>query len=182
MHIQCQINNNTQTEVTVSPDTYIPLQITIEYSIPSSPGIFYLYYRNQNNLMELKLGKTLGELYSVTIIFSDRFVFKEQEFNESQYIRFQMPSYFMFPFILPPNETIQAIDIEKPCTIEIFLDTILISLPDAPKGQFIFYQSKNFGVITDQALNVTSFLVKNFPQENRKMIIEFAKQCDEQRI
>jgi len=172
------MNNNTQTEAGISLDDYIPLQVTIEYSIPSSPGIFYLYYRNQNNLMELKLGKTLGELYSVTVIFSDRFILKEQQFNESHYLTFQMPSYFIFPFTLPHNETIQSIDIEKPCEIEIFLDTILISLPDASQGQFIFYQSENFGVITDQELNVTSLLVKNFTPENRQMIIKFDKHCN----
>lgn len=175
MNIQFQINSNTQVKAIFTSDEYIPLQVKIESSIPSSPEIFHLCYRNQNNLTKFKLGKTFGELHSVTVIFSDLLIIKEQQFNEFHYVTFQMPSYFIFPLILPTNETIQAIDIQKPCTIEIFRDSILIKLPDANQGQFIFYQSENFGVITDQELNVTSLLIKNFTPENRETIIEFHK-------
>ena len=173
MDIKFQINNSIQTEAIIKSDEYIPLKIEIESSIPSSSAILYIFFRDQKNLMEIKIGITFGELYSVTVIFSNQFVFHECYFDESKYLTWKMPSYLIFPYPSQPDASISSLDIEGRCTIKVFLDVIILALPTIGEEAFIFYQSNYFGIITDNKLNILGFIIKNISTEKRKMILEF---------
>lgn len=174
MDFKFQINNNNQSQPVITLDEYVPLQIKIESSTPSSSALLHIFFRDQKNLTELKIGANFGELYSVTVIFSNHWVFYEYFFNDSKYLKWYMSSYFIFKYKAQADALISSVDIANPCTVEVFLDVILIILPSSGKGQFIFYQSSNFGVITDNELNVIGFLLKNILPENRKTLLDLA--------
>lgn len=174
MNFKLQINNTKQAAAAITLDEYIPLQIKIKSSIPSSSTILHIFFRDQKNLTELKIGTTFGEFYSITVIYSNQWMFYNYYFNDSEYSKWQMSSYFIFKYKPETHDQNSSLNIANPCTIQVFLDAILIVLPDGNKGQFIFNQSNNFSVITDEELNVVGFLVKTISSEMRKILLDSA--------
>lgn len=175
MDLKFQLNNINQAFAEITLDEYIPLQIEIQSNTLNSSEILYIFFRDQKNLTELKIGAQFGELNSLTIIYSNQWIFYNYFFDNSKYLKWEMSSYFIFKYNHEPHSQISSMDIKNSTRIEIFLDAILIILSTQSKGEFIFKQSNNFNVITDNELNVTGFLVTNITSEMRKILLEHSK-------
>ena len=112
-------------------------------------------------MVELKIGANFGELLKLSIIRSSLITFYDSIFIDDQYSSLPMTAYFNFDFEIKKSDSIiPCICLEQACNIEVFSDAIKVNLPNVDNGRILFYQGKNFGIITNHELQVASFIVK----------------------